>query len=194
MTLTATKMSAAEFLALPEDPKRTRYELVNGEVIVSPSPNLDHSYTNTRLTLLLGNHIEQHRLGLLFGDVDTYFTPDDVRRPDIFYFTQARTDVIGEDFVEAPPDLCIEILSPSNSRSDRTEKFELYRKCGVPHYWIVDPMAHTIEAFELRGARYELAGSGKSGDTVRLPPFPDLDIVVSTLWWAKSQAKSKRKK
>ena len=193
MTLAATRMTAAEFLALPEDPNKTRYELVNGEVIVSPSPNLDHAFTNTVLSSLLWRHIEERNLGLLFGDVDTYFTPDDVRRPDIFYFTQARADEIGETFVEAPPDLCIEILSPSNSRSDRTEKFELYRKCGVPHYWIVDPMAHTIEAFELRKARYELAASGKDGDTVRLPPFPDLDIVVCDLWWRKSKPKPKRK-
>jgi Uma2 family endonuclease len=185
VTLSTTRMTAAEFLALPEDPNKVRYELVHGEVIVSPSPDLGHGFVVTRLLSLIDRYVQDHDLGFVFTDIDTRFTDEDVRRPDIFYFAKARVHLLqGRRYPDDPPDLCVEVLSPSNSRFDRVDKFDLYQSTAVNHYWIVDPMARTIEAYRLDATgAYVSAGRGRDADVVRLPPFPDLEIRLGNVWF-----------
>jgi Uma2 family endonuclease len=182
MPILTGKMAAKEFLDLPEDPNKTRYELVHGEVVVSPSPNPDHAHVSTKLIVLLAQHVEARSLGEIIADIDTRFSPDDVRRPDIMYFSNARSHFVGKQYLEGPPDLCVEILSPSNRHVDRGDKFELYRDSGVPFYWIFDPMLKTVEAYRLEGKEYVEAGSGKDAERLRLPPFEDLEIDLARIW------------
>jgi len=144
MTLSTIKMTARQFLELGEDPAGIRLELANGEIVMSPSPSPDHSYTDTRLRRLLDTYVESNDLGQVFGDVDTIFGPYDVRRPDVIFFQKSRLHLISDKAMEGPPDLCVEILSPSSAKTDRADKFELYRAGGVAHYWIIDPDAQSI--------------------------------------------------
>jgi Uma2 family endonuclease len=181
MSVITGRMTAAEFLALPPD--HVRNELVHGEVVLSPSPNFDHGYTVIELIGLLGPYIKSNRLGQLFTDLDSYFSPDDVRRPDLLFFVTSRLHVLsGTKKPEAPPDLCVEVLSPSNAGYDRTDKFDLYQSAGVPFYWIVDPMEQTLEAYRLVNGVYVRAGHGTGADVLHLPPFEGLAIPLSTLW------------
>ncbi len=182
MLIASQKMTAIEFLELPGDPDNTRYELAQGVVIVSPSPSFDHSWVTTKLTAILSPHIDLRALGQLYSDVDSYFGPNDVRRPDLLFFTQSRVHLIDRQYGEISPDLCIEVLSPSNSRYDRVDKFNLYQNAGVSDYWIVDPMEKTFEGYHLRDNIFELSGKGNGSDIVQLPPFPDLPIHLSALW------------
>ena len=145
MTVGTIKMTSKQFLQLGEDPPGVRLELVDGEVAVSPSPEPKHSYTDRQLSFVLSEHINANDLGALFGDVDTIFGEYDVRRPDLIYFAKSRLHLVGEKAMEGPPDLCVEIISPSSSAIDRTAKFKQYEKGKVTHYWIVDPKARTIE-------------------------------------------------
>lgn len=182
--VSTTKMTTRQFLLLGEDPPGIRLELVNGEVAVSPSPLPRHSRVEKRLSRILLNHIVEHKLGELLGDTDTIFGEHDVRRPDLIYFTKDREHLILEDqAIDGPPDLCVEILSPSSETIDRRDKFRQYAKGGVAHYWIVDPALRTIEAFRLSGGRYRAAGRGAGGQTVRLPPFSELDIPLGDIWF-----------
>jgi Uma2 family endonuclease len=180
--VSTTKMTARQFLELGEDPPGIRLELVNGEVAVSPSPTPDHSFTVNMLSFFLTQHIRANKLGRLFGDVDTIFGPYDVRRPDLIYFSTARVHLIGKKAMEGPPDLCVEIISPDTETMDRKEKFKQYAKGGVAYYWIVDPEAKTIEAFELARGKYRAAGGGKGRQTIELPPFEGLELPLSELW------------
>ena len=82
-----------------------------------------------------------------------------------------------------PPDLCVEIISPSSSTIDRVDKFEQYRAAGVAHYWILDPLARLMEGFSLNGDQYVASGEGRDRDVIALPPFPTLKISLSLLWW-----------
>src|SRR5450432_4162551 len=109
MTVSTIKMTARQFLELGEDPPGVRLELVNGEVVVSPSPIPDHSYIVGTLYHILRKHIEDYALGQLFLDVDTIFGEHDVRRPDILFFRKSRLHLIGEKAIEGPPDLAIEV-------------------------------------------------------------------------------------
>ena len=176
------KMTARQFIALGEDPAGVCLELVDGEVAVSPSPNPDHSYADTQLRVLLGNYILAHDLGQLFGDVDTIFGEFDVRRPDLLYFQKSRLHLIGESAMEGPPDLCVEIISPSSSVIDRKDKFEQYARGGVAHYWIVDPIQKTMEGYSLKNGTYVTQGQGGYEDTLQLSPFAALQIPLRALW------------
>jgi Uma2 family endonuclease len=187
MIVSTTKMKAKQFLQLGEDPPGVRLELVNGEVAVSPSPIPDHSHVDTMLRIIVGQHVVEHDLGQLFGDVDTILGDFDVRRPDILFFSKARLHLIGDKAMEGPPDLCVEILSPSSITVDREDKLDQYCAAGVANYWIVDPATRTIQAFRVEASAYVESGSGKDSDTVYLEPFPRLAIPLGKLWRPKSR-------
>jgi Uma2 family endonuclease len=182
MTLSTIKMTAGQFLQLGEDPPGVRLELVDGEVIVSPSPQPEHSYVDRALTHILWGHIDANDLGALYGDVDTIMGEHDIRRPDLIYFAKQRLHLVGEKAMEGPPDLCVEIVSPTSGTIDRKQKFKQYEKAGVAHYWIVDPRARTIEGYKLVGQKYHAAGRAKNSETIRLPPFQKLTIKLAKLW------------
>ena len=190
--VSTTKMTADQFLLIGEDPPGIRLELVNGEVAVSPSPTPEHSHIDTELRALLHQHVKANALGKVFGDVDTHFGEHDVRRPDIAYFTSDRLHLVGKKFIEGPPDLCVEILSPSTSTIDRVDKFQQYESAGVLNYWIIDPEPRTIEAFSLRRGKYVSVGRAQGTGRVKLPPFPNLEIVLDDLWFV-PPARSRRK-
>jgi Uma2 family endonuclease len=183
MPITSTiKMTARQFIELGEDPAGVRLELVDGEIAVSPSPVPDHSYVEKMLTITLGNHVLAHDLGQLFGDVDTIFGPNDVRRPDLIFFARSRLHLVGKKAMEGPPDLCVEILSPSSETIDKVDKYEQYEAAGVGYYWIVDPANRAAQAYPLIDGKYVLAGEGREDQIVRFPPFPDLDVPLGKLW------------
>jgi Uma2 family endonuclease len=179
------KMQAQQFLQLGEDPPGLRLELVDGEVAVSPSPIPRHSFTVVKLARVLDTYISQNDLGELFQDVDTLLDPFNVRRPDLLFFSKGRLHLVGEKSMEGPPDLAIEVISPSSVEIDREDKFEQYRKAGVQNYWIVDPAQRSVEGWELRNEKYSATGRAAGTGTLRLPPFSDLEIPIGALWRAK---------
>lgn len=176
------RMTAAQYFELGEDPPGVRLELVDGEIEMSPSPTPRHSYPEMDLGALLHLHVRERDLGVVLRDIDTPIGPHDVRRPGLLFFRKDRLHLVGPDRIEGIPDLCIEIISPSSRITDRREKSELYAAAGVRHYWIVDPIARTAEAFELREGVYELIALGSHTDNVSFPPFPDLEIPLGRLW------------
>lgn len=180
--LSTTKMTARQFLQLGEDPPGIRLELVDGVIAMSPSPTPEHSYADRQLTIIIGNYIEKNDVGLLFGDVDTIFGEHDIRRPDLLYFSHERSHLIGKGAMEGPPDLCVEIISPSSQIIDREDKFRQYEAGGVRHYWIVDTAARELEGYQLRRKKYVPCARGEGDQVISLPPFDDLKIPLSKLW------------
>ncbi|MDB5910611.1 MAG: hypothetical protein JWP34_4725 [Massilia sp.] len=180
--VSTTKMTAQQFLRLGEDPPGVRLELVNGEVAASPSPTPSHSHVVVNLITILNTHILAHDLGELHQDVDTILDRFNVRRPDVLFFAKSRTHLIGDKAMEGPPDLAVEVISPSSVDVDREDKFAQYREAGVAHYWIIDPALKTIETWKLEGGQYVAAGRGQGAVTVKLAPFVDLEIPLAKLW------------
>ncbi len=180
--INTARLTASQFLKLGEDPPGVRLELVDGEIEVSPSPTPQHSHIDRVLSSILHRHIEAHDLGLLFGDVDTIFGEHDIRRPDILYYRKDRTHLVGDTAMQGPPDLAVEIVSPASAQTDRVHKFKLYESHGLPHYWIVDPAAKTLEGWSLRDGKYAATGNAQGDDSIALPPFPDCPIPLGKLW------------
>jgi Uma2 family endonuclease len=181
-TVSTVKMTAQQFIQMGEDPDGVRLELVNGEIAVSASPVPRHSYAIMQLAIILGNHINGHDLGELHSDVDTILDEYNVRRPDLLYFRKDRLAHIGEKAMLGPPDLAVEVISESSAKIDRVDKFEQYAAAGVQHYWIIDPIARSFEAFRIEGGTYVRVAQRRDHDEVSAPPFDDLQVSLSRLW------------
>ena len=180
--LSTAKMTSKQYLMLGEDPPGIHLELAHGEIVVSPSPTPNHSEVITNLVVILSVYAKRHKLGKLYLDTDTVFDDENTRRPDIAFFATSRRHLIGKRALLGAPDLCVEVLSPSNENMDREDKFALYEKRRVANYWIVDQDARTIEAFVLKRGKYMLVATGEGNAIVHLPPFLDLDIPLSEVW------------
>jgi Uma2 family endonuclease len=136
---TPTRWTYAEFAKLPEG-DGNRYEVIAGELYVSPSPGIRHQRVLTKLLRSLGDYVDSQELGdLLVGPIDVLFAEGDYLAPDLVFVRRERMSIESKRGIEAAPDLVVEILSPSTARRDRNLKRDRYQHFGVPEYWIVDP-------------------------------------------------------
>lgn len=134
-----------EYARLPDD--GDRYEIIRGEVCVTPGPRPRHQWVAQRLHRVLGEYVERNGLGVVLDDVDLLFVSGEFLRPDLLYVPKDRLAGITTRGVECAPDLVIEVLSPGSERVDRERKPPRYAEHGVPAYWLVDPVNHRIEVF-----------------------------------------------
>lgn len=138
-------------------PEGAPYQLINGKLVMSPSPTPTHQRILRSLSFTLHLFVEEHDLGeILFAPMDVYLSDIDTPQPDILFIAKARLDIIGEKYVKGAPDLVVEILSPSTAYYDLKKKKRLYETSGVKEYWIVDPEAREIEVYTLVEDRFEL--------------------------------------
>ncbi|MBE0688638.1 MAG: Uma2 family endonuclease [Anaerolineae bacterium] len=155
-----TRMSAAEFFDLPET--NTPTELIEGELIVSPSPTSTHQRGSRRLTIYLNELIPNGEL--FFAPIDLYLDDDNVPQPDIVWVAEGGRCRVTEKWLEGPPALIVEILSPGSVRRDRDAKFALYERRGVSEYWIVDASEAFVEVYRHENGRYMRQGVYGAGE------------------------------
>jgi Uma2 family endonuclease len=137
-----------EFARLPDD--GNRYEIIGGELYVTPAPTLSHQKAITNLVFLLEGFIRAHGLGKLYpGPVDVLFAEGDYLAPDLVFVRADRTGILKERGVEGAPDLVVEVLSPKTAGRDRTIKRERYAAFGVAEYWVVDSVSHRVEIYRV---------------------------------------------
>lgn len=136
-------------------PEGAPYQLIEGELIMTPAPNPIHQ-------IILGNIVEKIRQftkgkGLvLFSPVDLYLDDENAFQPDLIFIPNEKKHIIKKDGIYGPPDLVIEILSPSTAHYDLREKFRVYERAGVKEYWIVDPEIKSIEVYGRSEGRFSL--------------------------------------
>ena len=177
----STKFTYEDLEAIPPD--RNRYEIVDGELIVTPAPIPLHQRILGNLFGLIWTHVRQHRLGEVYqAPLDIVFSPGTVLEPDLIFIRQSRLHIIGEKHLTGPPDLVVEVLSESTARLDRDVKPKQYALYGVPEFWLIDPNGKTVEIFRLLEGAYELAARLSYKDTLESPLFPGLRLPVSSLW------------
>jgi Uma2 family endonuclease len=176
------KMTAEQYFQLGEDPAGVRLELVDGEIIGSPSPNRAHAEIVLALAVSLELHIRATGAGKLYLDTDVVFDRDTVRRPDLSFYGREKLAHMRGQMLTLAPDLCVEVLSPSNVEDDRINKYELYRASGVGYYWIIDSEHRRAECFELREGRYCVAGEGRGDQICHFPPFGELALRLGEIW------------
>jgi Uma2 family endonuclease len=166
---------------MPDDGKR--YELIGGEVFVSPSPSEKHQRVSGRLYVSWSIHAEQNKLGrVYYAPFDVVFGEKTALQPDLLFVSKARLGIIGPEYIIGAPDLVVEILSPSRPAYDRITKLEQYALYGVAEYWIVDPMAESVEIYILTGKMYELKGTFPGTQILKTPLLPGWELPVSNLF------------
>jgi Uma2 family endonuclease len=158
-----------EFARLPDD--GNRYEVIAGELHVTPPPETPHQEASARFFMeLRGFATKQHSLGLvLYAPVAVLFGEGDYLEPDIVFLRNDHGEFRTRRGIEGPPDLVVEVLSRSTARQDRGIKRERYAAYGVPEYWIVDPDRGTVEVYHLQ------EGAGRATivrDRLRWQPVP----------------------
>ena len=175
------KITFEEFRQFPIDGKR--YELVRGEVHVTPAPNTRHQFILRRLVASLERHMARNPVGeFAFAPLDVRLASDIVFQPDLIFVSAARTEILGDDFVSGPPDIVVEILSPSTSAHDRAVKIPLYAQAGVPEIWIIDAQAKTVEILKLQGKKY-FVDSILAGDQILTSSqLPDWKLPLGELF------------
>jgi Uma2 family endonuclease len=171
------RVSFADMEKWPEDGRR--YELYNGEVYEVPSPILLHQMVSARLHLALAGYVDRHGGAVFYAPLDIVLTDYDVVQPDLVLFTRERVHLLHPRKVtRVPPDLAIEILSPSTERNDRGRKLRLLQAHGVREFWLADPEAQTIEIYTLNGSEYVLASVATATESVRSPLLPELSLTA----------------
>ena len=166
---TRRRWTYADFTRLPSETS-TRYEVIDGELFVTPGPALRHQGIVMHLASQLHVFARSHDLGQVFtGPLDVLFAEGDYFEPDIVFVQKDRAELLSERGVEGPPDLVVEILSPSTAARDRGIKLERYRLFGVPEYWVVDPDARTVEVWRLAENPRDPCVIG-AADTLRWTP------------------------
>ena len=166
-----------DYVLLPND--RNRYEILEGELSVTPAPSTKHQSASANLFKLLSRHIDDRNLGKLFyAPIDLILESTSVLQPDLLFVSSVRQRIITEKAIEGVPDLVIEILSPSTSRTDRVTKAQIYARHSVPAYWIVDPDEESIEIYLLEVDGYRLAATLQGKTPMFAPPFKELEIAA----------------
>ena len=127
----------SEYARLPDD--GNRYEVIDGEVLVTPAPTPHHQKVTARLLVKLIEHVEARDRGWVLQDVDLLFVSGQFLRPDLVVVAKEARQGITDRGVEVAPALVVEVLSPSSRTIDRVKKPRRYLEFGVPAYWVVDP-------------------------------------------------------
>ncbi len=165
-------------------PPDRRYELLDGDLVLTPAPSLKHQTVQVQLGERLARFVRENALGrLFFAPCDVVLSDTDVVQPDLLFVSAARAHLLsGGENVRGAPDLVIEILSPSSAERDRGYKRALYAMHGVAEYWLVDPAAETVWVHRLRNGELVVAHTFASGDTLCSPLLPGFALDVDDVF------------
>ena len=174
------KYTYEDYAKLPEG---APYQLIGGELIMTPTPTPYHQIVSRKIVSLLVQHVEKNDLGEVFySPIDVYLTEEDTFQPDIIFISKERLNIIGETKIESAPDLIIELLSPATAYYDLGRKYEVYGKSGVREYWIVHPERKSIEIYQNEGSQFRLIQTAKETGAINSLVLKDLKINLEKVF------------
>jgi Uma2 family endonuclease len=175
LTKPAGTWAYPDLAALPDD--QTRYEIIDGELFEMPSPTLAHAKAIMALIRLLLPLLDRLGGTLFTAPLDVFFAGADPVQPDLVALLPGSRARPVRRGVEGPPDLLIEVLSPSNRAHDQVRKRELYARGGVREFWIVDPEQRVIEVVDERGVTVHRLDAA-SDPVLRSPLLGELAVSL----------------
>ncbi|MGQ0507589.1 MAG: Uma2 family endonuclease [Myxococcaceae bacterium] len=178
--------TAADLYAIPEAVRR--HELVHGVLVEKAQPSAEHGTAQRKLGTFV-DPFDRRPGGRLPGgwwlmtEVEIELAPDEIFRPDVLGWRRDRVpDRPKGNPIRLAPDWIAEVLSPSNSGTDRVEKLNAYHQHRVPYYWIVDPQEKTLSVFRWAEPGYLLTLAATAGQVVHAEPFEALALRVGELF------------
>lgn len=179
------RWTSADLELLPED--SNRYEIVDGELLVTRAPHWKHQRACTRISTELDIWSQQTGLGQVAPGPGIIFSDADNVIPDVVWVSNERLAVLLDDagHLTAAPELVVEVLSPGaeNERRDRDLKLRLYSSRGVQEYWVIDWRLRQVEVFrrDSTTAALKLVATLFDGDSLTSPLLPGFNCPVVRL-------------
>ena len=176
-------LTVADLTLMPDD--GNRYELIEGEILVSRAPSLKHQQIAGNLVADLTIYLRQNPIGAVWATPGVIFTQFSGVIPDIVFVRKERlAEIVVSERLAGAPDLVIEIVSPGadNARRDRVAKRQLYGRHGVQEYWIVDPENGTVEVYRLQQQLLDLVVILMAQDEITSPLLPGFSCLVSAIF------------
>jgi len=185
-TNTAPLLTIDDLTALPDD-DGNRYELIEGELIVSSAPSLMHQRAIKNLILFIGVYLAENPVGEIFPTPGVIFDRHNGVIPDIVFLTSEQLEQVGADtHIHLAPALAVEVVSPGrqNAQRDRVKKLRVYDKFGVGEYWVADPEARTLEIYRRAEGALALAATLTGGDELDTPLLPGFACAPEKIFGA----------
>ncbi len=177
-TTTHRRMTAREYFAMPEGPPY--FQLVHGELFMSPSPIRQHQWISVRLASRIDEYLRAHPIGEVYtAPSDVEIDEENIFQPDIYFVSRERLGILNRQGAKGAPDLVIEILSPSTARLDREHKRAVYLHAGVRELWFVNVGKLQVEVYLRDHGSEHPAMILLTGDSLTTPLLPGLTIQVA---------------
>ena len=168
-------LTVDDYRELPEGPPH--YQLIQGRLLVSPSPNRYHQVVCQNLLVLLRSHLDKNPIGEVFqAPSDVYLTSYDAYQPDLYFVSNANAEILTPQGAAGAPDLVIEILSPGTEHYDRDLKRKVYAQAGVKELWLIDPDAKQIQVVRLNPPTDQAPAAYGANASFSSPLLPGLVI------------------
>ena len=176
----AEPLTVEDYRATPEG---SRYQLVEGELVMAPAPNLYHQSISGRIYRLLADFTEKRGLGRVFiAPCDVYLTDRDVLQPDVLFVATAHLTILAEDGIHGPPDLVVEVLSPATAQLDKKTKRRVYARAGVKELWLVDPLLLQIQLYDFARDQAKPVRLVEEDETLTTPLLPGLTLAAAEIF------------
>ncbi len=183
MALTASEKKKYTYEDYLKTPDYERYELIEGDMLMTPSPATRHQRISRKLTVQLSIYVEKYNLGEIFvAPYDVYLNNENVVQPDIMFISKDRMNIIGEKNIQDAPDIVVEIISESNAYRDLVQKKKLYARFQVKEYWIVIPGEELIEIYTLKDNTYMFYKTYTKNDILESPYLQDMRIELKSIF------------
>jgi Uma2 family endonuclease len=183
MTATATKLTYDDYVKLPDDGKR--YEIIDGELFVNPSPVPRHQFIVGNVYSALRDYFKTHGGGkVLMAPVDVVFADDRIVQPDVIAIKDDRVAIIGPRNVRGVPHIAVEVLSDGTRRYDEIQKRRLYESAGVDEYWVVDPELELVKIYRSSDGAYVRGADldTDTGGTITSPLLPEFALPIAEVF------------
>ena len=180
--VTALKLTVGQLEALPEDDNR--YELIDGELLVSKAPGIAHQRSLGTLFYRLKDWLKDPVAGEAILTPGIVFDDYNAVIPDLVFVSAARRHIITERGLIDAADLVVEVVSAGakNSERDRQLKRQLYSRRGVREYWVVDPQLRTIEVYRQQENVLVLEVTLREPDSLTTPLLPGFSCALSEVF------------
>jgi len=177
MSALVPRYTAREVRAFPDD--RVRYEVIRGELFVTPAPGLRHQHAVLELALLLKDYVDRLDLGtVVVAPFEVELTEDSAVQPDVLVILADRASRLTPQRLMGAPSLAVEVISYTSKRTDRLQKRRLYQEEGVAEYWIVDPEERRVERWTPADEQPEVLTQRLVWHPVAAAPALEIDLVA----------------
>jgi len=180
-----TYMTADEFLALPEDWRGHRSQLIDGEVVMN-EPTARHGHSQKKILVALENWaVESRGRGTVYVPLDVRLDARNVYAPDVSWYRDDRAPGFADRPPYPMPDLAVEVRSPSSWRRDVGIKKPGYERHGAGELWLIDTVAHVVHVLRrsAQGApRFDISIDLHPGDALTSPLLPGFELPVGEIF------------